>query len=74
MNKNYPTFGGKFSAGLSKLHLTSPEKHFEDFLEENTFLFITFGLYPQKNIQLLAEKFRQACQKCNLGVQENILS
>ena len=56
-----------------KTAFTSAAKCLEVFLGKSSFLFITFGLYLQSNIELLAAKMRLAREKCSLGVQGNIL-
>ena len=46
MRKKFPTFGEKSQAGLSKLHSTCPEEHFEEkmaFWKSLIFVMI-FGL------------------------------
>ena len=56
----------KFSAGLSKLHSTCPEKHLGDkvFLKKVIKLYF-FGFS--------AKTIRRDCQNCILRVQRNIL-
>ena len=55
-----------------KTAFTSAAKRLEVFLGKSSFLFITFGLYLQRNIELLAANMRLACQKRSVGVQGNI--
>ena len=59
--KTFRTFDETYSTGLSKLKSTFPENRSRIFLKKITFLFIVFGLHPQKIQPILAEKFRQAC-------------
>ena len=59
---NHETFWGKKSACSSKLHFTSAARRLEILFGKSSFLFITFGLYPQKNIELLAVQLQHARQ------------
>ena len=70
---NYPIVDGKISVGFSKLHLKSLEIRREDCFEKSAFVH-HFWISSEKIIQIwcLVEKLRQACQKCDLGVQGNI--
>ena len=54
--------------------MTSPEQTFEDFREKKIVFLIASSFYPEKIIQVLAEKNCQACQQCNrnLGVQRRL--
>jgi len=42
--KNYPTFGGKISANLAKMHFTCPEERLRFFSEKVTLFLITLGI------------------------------
>ena len=57
---NHGTFWGKKSAWSSKLHFKSAARRLEVLFGKSSFLFITFGLYPQKNIELLAVQLEHA--------------
>ena len=60
-------FWPKFLEHLSKLHFPSSEEGFEVLFELFIFLFVSFGFYPQKTIQRLAENFQKASQKKQSG-------
>ena len=71
--KRYTNNAGSFSAGLWKLHLTSPEQRFEDLFEKSYISFHYFSTLTVKNYPTSGKKTGQAWPECNLGVQGNIL-
>ena len=67
------TFGKQTLSRVVKTDLHVHRVIFRWLFIVKSFLFIVFGLFLLKFFKFLAEIYRQACQKCNQGVQWNIL-
>ena len=61
--KNYPIFPGCFSAGLWKLHLTSPEERFEYLFEKSYISFHYFWTLTVKNYPTFGKKLGKFVKK-----------
>ena len=61
--KNYPIFAGSFSAGLWKLHLTSPEECFEYLFEKSYISFHYFWTLTVKNYPTFGKKLGKFVKK-----------
>ena len=74
MSKNFPVFRRKIFSRFVKITIYIYRGTFRWlFCGKTKLRFIVFGFILQKLFQLLNEVFWQACQKCNLGFQGNIL-
>ena len=67
MEKNFRTFGGNFSPGLSKLHSACPEEHYEEFFNKIIILYL-FLEFERKMFGLMVKNSRSFGEKFSAGL------